>query len=207
MIDTHLASNYVDWLLNSVGETMAIDYPSVLFEVACELRCWFYVPNDTNRMSDIKRMREEFARRNDCHYDDFVEQLHPGTMLELLVVLAHECAFMSEYTELDAKFWFDEMMNNIGIRWTDGWMGGSDVNGIDRYTIFTALNRILTREYDANGMAYNGVYNNVFVVVDSPEPMNHIELWRQMCLYVTNKCAHYGQSVDSEMTDRDVLRP
>lgn len=207
MIDTHLANSYVEWLLETIDENVMIDYPSALFEVASELRCWFYVPNDTNRMSDIIRVREEFARRNDCHYDDFVEQLHPGTMLELLVVLAHECAFMSECTELTARFWFDEMMNNIGIRWADGWMGGSDVNGLDKYTIFTALNRILTRDYDRNGMAYEGIYNNIFIVLDSPEPLNHIELWRQMCLYVGDKCKTYQESIESEHLDRDRLRP
>jgi len=133
---------------------------------------WF-VPNDDNRAEDGRDLRMEFVQLVDeVHpYDDW---MHRGcSMLELLVALSRQLAFLSSG---NAREWFWEMVENLGISISH--TSDSHYNHEIQEQVDDALNRVIFRTYGANGDG------GLFPLVDPKKDQRGVEIWYQLNSYL-----------------------
>lgn len=133
------------------------------------------VPNDDNRGSDGKRLRERFGDLTNYEPYDILDG--PCTMLEMLVALAERCENMMadpDKGDQTAK-WFWEFLENAGLmKYTDEvFIETGDISAIN-----DVLERILAREYDEDG-------KGGFFPLDYPgKNQRKVEIWYQMGAYL-----------------------
>jgi hypothetical protein len=127
---------------------------------------------DDNRAEDGKELRSEFLIAADIP-DNVEWRTIPGcSMLEMFIAFARRAQFQ---TEIPAREWFWEFMNNIGL---DGADDGSDITEGE---IEDILDVVVWRTYLANG------YGGIFPIDDPTHDQRKVELWYQFYEYLEDK--------------------
>ena len=135
----------------------------------------FTVPNDDNRVSDAKRMREFFADFHSKYSDYTPIEVMDISVLEVLISFAEriDTDIMRGIEENDVDrsgYWLWVMLDNLGISEydDDSWSLEKYQNVIKKVDIF------LDREYDLLGRG------GLFPLKNSKKDQRTVELWYQM---------------------------
>lgn len=130
------------------------------------------VKNDVNRALDGIKLRNDIIR--DARTSD---ELGPCRVLEMLIALASRCEndIMQEKSQGDRTgIWFWTMIENLGLA------DMTDYHYDDQYVQLT-VSRFLDRRYSRNGEG------SIFFINHRTEDMRRVELWYQMCWFLTEQ--------------------
>lgn len=171
---------YFDWLCDRVQ--MEKHEHWILAETLHRKEFYWTVPNDDNRAQDGIQLREDFAA--DTQTVTYEELIRPCSMLEMMIALAERFDDLMpdpknarEEQARPAK-WFWEMTKNAGLyKFTDTYY----INRDHRIELDNILNRILAREYDANGVG------GLFPLKNAEKNQKKVEIWYQMNAYIMEK--------------------
>jgi hypothetical protein len=172
--DHNIINEYFRWLC----EIIKIDQPDksywLLAKALHKKEFFWTVPNDDNRGSDGKKLREEFADENGYLKYDKLER--PCSMLEMLVGLSKRMEdYMTDPEKGDrTDRWFWEMITNVGLlTCTDSEYYEYNDGAIDE-----VLDRVLERTYKRSGKG------GLFPLKEPKKDQREVELWYQMCSYL-----------------------
>jgi hypothetical protein len=136
---------------------------------------------DENREIDGHELRYRFGTEKsiDRSYIDIYLSEHGCSVLEMMVALAIKCEeeIMYDPSEGDrTSSWFWEMLTSLNlVNYTnDNWNYASEKEIIQRLNIF------LDRKYLPDGRG------GLFTVRSPKEDMKNVEIWFQMCWYISD---------------------
>ena len=160
---------YFKWLCAKVIQvkhpTPSLTYKKLLNCLHTTEFVWLVMCDD-NRAMDGLELRVEFMY--ECDVPDNPEWRAQGcSVLEMLIAFSRRAEFD---TEIPAKEWFWEFLDNLGLKnCNDADIELADVEEI--------LDTFIWRTYDANG------YGGLFPIEDTPNDQREIEIWYQFCEY------------------------
>lgn len=120
--------------------------------------------DDENRIVEALYERKRYSYDNPVTSDFMAE---PVSLFEIMVVLAGKCE--AKTTEpMSSHFWYmvESMLGEYSDKLFDD-------------DILKAANKVVNREYDASGRG------GLFYVPNCKEDMSKLDLWVQLCRYVT----------------------
>ena len=172
-----IKDDYFEWLYAYVSDGRAHGHISYreLFTLLHSIEFTFSVPNDINRARDGVDLRYRYSTAID---DESVMDILDGpcSVLEMLIALAIKCEenIMDDPRYGDrTKQWFWTMLSNLGLsHMTD-----------DIFIEEFVVNRVydfLERRYEPNGLG------GLFYIKDCKEDLRTVEIWNQLCWYLTN---------------------
>ena len=170
-----LENLYFNWLCTKVVNTRNSS-PSltywILFRVLHQTEFVWLMSGDDNRVEDGKELRTEFLLQADIPDDPHWRTVIGCSILEMLIALSRRAEFM---TEISAKDWFWEFINNLGL------MDFNDASGVEPIDIEEILEVFIWRTYESNG--HGGL-----LPLDEPfsDQRGH-EIWHQFCDYLVDK--------------------
>jgi hypothetical protein len=126
------------------------------------------VPNDDNRVEDIKDLKNEFLLDAEIPHAE-ASWYDNVTFLELLVVLARMLDFE---TDFGIEYCFMHMLENIELR------DLTDNNGFSTDEVHRIVDKVVSRAYDHNG------HGGLFPLKFSADDQREIDLWYQLNAYV-----------------------
>ena len=174
MITVPLDEAYLKWLYHQVGDVRfhnpASTYWSLFRTLYSKEFVWF-IPNDDNRVEEGKALRREFLLDHRLSpYDVDRNWLDLNcSFLEMLIALSRRLAFESEG---EAHEWFWELLNTLAL---DAY---SDRNGVPEVEVDEILDRVIWRQYLANGVG------GLFPLEHPREDQREVEIWYQMNAYL-----------------------
>lgn len=171
-----LEEQYIYWLYRQVASVRARNPTRTFWSLIRLLHQKDFdwsIPNDDNRVEDGRDLRYEFASEYNLELSqNWINQ--KCSMLEMLIALSRRLSFEAE--GLPAG-WFWELLKNIGLDdYNDNY-----IRGCDTQLIVYALNRVVDREYEADG------HGGLFPLNDSREDQREIEIWNQASLYLMER--------------------
>lgn len=184
--DEVIQDAYIDWLLEKL-HAYQFDEDSKLLLIHLHLLEWYSVlDRDKSREEDGKNVRNQFiAESNFINYDSIDG---PCTVLECLYGIAERLDFFCTAPEYIPMSWmyFWKLLYNAGI------LG----HGCDIYAIDRAVDRVLSRTFNARGTG--GLFP-----LKRPEA-NQIgtEIWYQMAAYI-----HENPRLFPDLLNRLVVQP
>lgn len=171
----NLTESYHQWIVSLLG-TRATLYSKLLRCLGSET-FRYSIPRDENRYSDGISLRYKFeydAGITDKPLpEDFVNA--PCTMLEMMVALAMR---LEDNIMYDSGIgdrtgvWFWQMIDNMGF-------GDMTDNRYNKDHVYYILNRFYTNTYDPDGSG------GLFYLGDDYGDARDMEIWKQMCFYVS----------------------
>lgn len=175
--EIEISNEYFTWLSNLININQSHDSYFLLAKILHAREYKWFVPNDDNRAEDGKKLREEFA--DESRYDiTRVLNHHPCSMLEMLIGVARRIEdFMYDASEGDrTERWFWEILGNVGLdRYTDS----KYADPYSRETINILIDTVLERTYRRDGKG------GLFPLRTSRRDQRKVEIWYQMCAYLT----------------------
>lgn len=173
---TELEKRYFDWLCSVIKHKNRHNYKKLLTYLF-ERSFNYILPMDGNRAEDGIDMRYsgfgyfsgteqyEIARyldRRDC------------SVLEMMVALAVRAENIVGDSELgDRKYlWFWSMIDSLGLT-------GMDDDHYDEAKVIFTIDCFINRDYKPNGKG------GLFTVNDPPHDMRGVEIWNQMCWFLS----------------------
>lgn len=172
-----LDESFFIWLCNQVDDVTSDDPRRTHYKLLKQLYTkefiWF-VANDNNRLEDGKDLRRTFIHETIGDQGMVTvdgEWMRLGcSVLELMVGLSRKLSFEAEG---EPYYWFWRLMENIGLH------KYSDDRRIPRRRVEDILDRLMFRQYDANG-------NGGFFPLRGPcDDQRGVELWYQMSAYIS----------------------
>lgn len=167
---------YFEWLCNLVGVNRFQHSYWHLAEYLHQKSFISYVPNDDNRASEGKNLRENFCKES---YIDYVYELWPDeiSVLELIISLAYRCEniMIDQDDNVPMSDWFWELINNVGL---DDF---PDDAYIDPLYIEEIVNKIINRTYTRTGKG------GLFPIKSCKKDQRKVELWYQMNTYLIER--------------------
>lgn len=178
-----LDSLYFEWLCNIVDANRENNSYYILLKTLHKREFYGFIPNDSNRINDGKKLRElfidELGIENDLEYDIYLDALSgPCSCLEMMVALAKrvEDDILFDPVDVDhSKEIFWKMVENLGLIDLDD-EHYYDKNGT--YICTEALTKMLSRGYCRDG---NG---GLFPLKWPKEDQRTVEIWYQMSAYL-----------------------
>lgn len=163
---------YLTWLY-SQASSVKLRRPSRtywnLFRQLYTKECVWFIPNDDNRLEDGRELRELFLYEQRAE-DPPREWLDLGcSFLELLIGLSRRLSFE---TEREARDWFWEMLQNLGISTY------TDASSYSEEEVDDKLDNVLWRTYKHNGEG------GLFPLKHAREDQRDVELWYQLSAYI-----------------------
>lgn len=170
---------YFEWLLELVCEgkyARRVHYRR-LFTRLHETEFTYSIPMDSDRADDGIGLRDRFGDLHSDDYSTIKEYLGDGpcSLLEMMVALSVRC---EEHLMGDPDIgnrtgvWFWNMITNLGLE------RANDFHFDSRY-VDEVLSRLLEREYGPRGEG------GLFTVRHRSEDMRDIDIWYQMCWYLS----------------------
>lgn len=170
---------YFQWLTDQVcSRQEKRDYED-LMRLLYSTTFTYELERDGNRAADGVNLRSKFADEYGIDFETRHNAITgPCTVLELLIGLADRAVFSmidGEITgEKDEMHWiFWKMLENLGLVALKN----------AQYSRSKAKRRIdvfMNRKY-----AYNGENGGLFVVREPAEDLREVEIWKQMCWYIS----------------------
>lgn len=166
-------SLYFNWLCSNVIDARNTTDPSQtywdLLKVLHGTEFVWVVPMDENRAEDGKDLRREFIILANTP-DDQEWRNHLGcSVLEMLVAFSRRAEHM---TDIPAKTWFWEFLENLGLREC------SDAVDMEKQDIVEALETFIWRTYEADGKG------GLFPMYNPLHDQRQVEIWYQFCEYL-----------------------
>ena len=168
---------YYEWLCYIVYSGQTDGCYNIVLEYLHKKHFRWFVPNDDNRASEGKNLRERFCDEEDVDFNDIYFAEERVSMLELILGLAFRCDTIMEDNpnNMSISEWFWTLLTNIGLeKFVDedyvylGW--SSMVNQI--------LEKVINRTYARSGKG------GLFPLRHSKKDQRKVELWYQMSEYL-----------------------
>ena len=173
---TELEKRYFEWLCSVIRQKNRLNYKKLL-KYLYDRSFNYILSMDGNRAEDGIDLRYsgfgyfsgteqyEIARyldRRDC------------SVLEMMVALAIRAENIVGDFELgDRKsLWFWSMIDSLGL-------GGMDDEHYDETRVIFSIDNLINRDYREDGKG------GLFTVKDPPHNMRSVEIWMQMCWYLS----------------------
>jgi hypothetical protein len=129
------------------------------------------VPNDDNRAEDGRDLRREFIENENIEVDPDWMSLQ-CSMLELLIGLSRRLAFEDDGTP---RRWFWQLVENLNLAQY------TDKARLPVATVDEALNRVIFRQYNFNGIG------GLFPLRNPTQDQRKVELWYQLSAYLLDE--------------------
>lgn len=176
---------YLEWLYRQIGSVRTRNVEQTYWILAKRMystEFLYFVPNDDNRASDGKDLREEFMDQNpDLPYDR-AWMGQECSFFEVVIALARILDFEADTQALPGgvKGWFWKLMENVGLdRFNDFVCRDSrSLSEMDRI-----IKRVNNREYRPNG------FGGFFPLEHTRQDQRKVELWYQLNEYLLDR--HY----------------
>lgn len=178
MTQTEIRERYFNWMYDLVCKDRFAEENSFrkLLSYLHSMEFTYLISNDANRADDGVDLRYKFSLHSDIPNAE-ARLTGPCSVLEMMIALA----INEEHIMHDPKigdrtaYWFWRMVVNLGL-------GGMIDSRFDRYEVKDAVNRLLKREYSADGRG------GLFTIKNCRYDLRDIEIWTQMCYYMDNVC-------------------
>lgn len=179
---TDFEQDYFHWLCEMVGVDRGDRSWRILAKTLHEIEFFSLVDHDDNRGYDGMELREEYLRMT--NYPKYVTLDGACSVLEMMVALARRMSFEtcdpyhSVDDDVNADKWFWELMDNLGLSEFDDEhfyeLGGE-------WKVERIIDELLNRRYFSNGVG------GLFPLKQPREDQRDVEIWYQMCAYLTEK--------------------
>jgi hypothetical protein len=172
MMDEPLDDLYLRWLYSQVGSvktrSRSRTYWRLLRQLYTTEFVWL-VPNDDNRVTDGRLLREEFLQDSQIEVVDENWMTLGCSFLEMLIALSRRLAFEGGGEPLE---WFWHLIDNVGMRdWTDD-------REISAEEIADKINMVIWRTYKPSGRG------GLFPLRSTRQDQREVELWYQLNAYL-----------------------
>ena len=162
-----LKDPYFDWLCIMIGNRNYMELARSLHQTKFRAK----LPADQNRGMDGMHLRVDFMERHGAY--GTATNRGPCTMLEFLIAIAKHMSFLMHGNESDHRtaYYFWILIKNLGLdKCTDeNWYSR---NG--EFYVEDAVNRIIDRQYDRNGVG------GLFPLRNPMQDQRGVEIWYQM---------------------------
>lgn len=174
--------DYFRWLCEMIGVDEGDRSWRILAKTLHEIPFFSIVEHDDNRGYDGMELREEYLRTT--NYPKYLTLDGECSVFEMLVALARRMSFEScdPYHSVDddedTDKWFHELIQNLGLDEFD------DENFYDLegdWKVEKIIDQMLNRRYMTNGVG------GLFPLKQPKEDQRDVEIWGQMCAYLTEK--------------------
>lgn len=175
--DDEIQEAYVDWLLLNLRADR-FDENTKLLLIHLHLIEWYSVMDkDMSREEDGKAIRERFKRDSEFINYDSIDG--PCTFVECLYGIAERLDFFCTPPEDQSMAWlyFWKLLRNAKI----------SGNGLDIVKIDTAVDRVLSRTFAANGTG------GLFPLRNATTNQIGTEIWYQMAAYINEHPRLYNE--------------
>lgn len=176
---TDISEEYFTWMCNHVwdgGYSKKVSYRDLL-RYLNDVEFTYILPMDGNRFDDGIGLRYHFGY--ECGIDSVVIanviDIRPCSVLEMMIALAIRC---EESIMVDPDIgnrtgqWFWGMIVSLGL-------GSMTDDRFDKDYVDEVMDIFLNREYKPNGEG------GLFTVHDHKKDMRDVEIWYQMCYYLS----------------------
>lgn len=136
------------------------------------------IPMDENRLLDALHLRRTYsmhvsnAVRKTWMENGYFEEEYPVSVLEVLIALADRC---DGIYLIGTHKWLYILLRNMGL------FAEPYILTTNMYKIGHIIRNFLEREYNSDGTD-----GGAFIIFDYPKDLRDIELWYQMCNYISN---------------------
>jgi hypothetical protein len=173
-VDGSLENLYFKWLCAKVNYVMS-PTPSLtywrLLRILHTTEFVWLLTGDDNRAADGVELRVEFLHEENI--SDQPEWLSLGcSILEMFIGFSRRAQFI---TEVPAKDWFWEFVENLGL------LDVNDGSELDDEEIQKILGQFIWRTYDKKGSG------GIFPLDKPKEDQRGVEIWYQFCDYLVDK--------------------
>jgi|SRR5215216_434289 len=165
---------YFQWLYGQVGSESnqrARTHWNLLRRFHQTAFVWT-VPNDDNRAEDGRDLRREFIENENIEDVDPDWMSLQCSMLELLIGLSRRLSFEDDGSP---RRWFWQLVENLNLAQY------TDKERLPTATVDEALNRVIFRQYNPNGIG------GLFPLRNSPQDQREVELWYQLSAYLLDE--------------------
>lgn len=171
----YLDDAYFGWLYAQIAPSRSRS-PSRTYWNLCRLlytkEFYWFVPNDDNRLTDGKELRNEFLQAEGIDVRDQQWMNLECSMFELIIGLSHRLAFE---TDTKPHIWFWELMENLDLH------KYNDRANIPPARVTRILERVIWRTYEFDGTG--GLFPLVYPEYDQ----RWVELWYQLGAYLLER--------------------
>lgn len=172
-----IGKKYLDWLCGFVCDKRSRRAFSKLLYTLYLTDFVAIVDRDENRIVDGLAMRQRFLEENGYNPEDerYIFEAKNCSVLELMVALAVRCEdTLMTNADLGDRTgkWFWIMIHNLRLdSMTD--------NVFDENVVANAMDVFINRQYDYDG------WGGLFTVRNPRRDMRQVEIWYQMCWYLS----------------------
>lgn len=178
--DPVILESYLNWLRTIGGADNNEFHNSynILFKVMHEIPFNVIIERDNNRLSDAKKLRDDFKDDTCYAIYDCIDEM-PVTFLEVVISLALRMEFIiSSSEDIDeTSKWVWVLLNNLNLIWYDDttWDDNKEME------VYYICQRVINREYESNGQG------GFFPLEDSKDDQRNVELWYQLNYFLNEK--------------------
>lgn len=166
-----LEHTYFNWLYAKVCDPRATSKErqfDTLLSILHQTEFVWTVSGDDNRAEDGRDLRDEFLTQSDIPVD--TKWLNEScSVLEMLIAFSRKAGFE---TSDPAKFWFWEMLKNLGLDICN------DAEDLDANIIHNIIHTFVLRDYDPIG------HGGLFPLRETDHDQRFIEIWYQFSEYL-----------------------
>ena len=168
---------YFDWLVFKVTNEEDRNEYSQLLDILYKTPFTALLERDSNRVSEVRGMREDFKDEADFMGEEFEPIDIPVSLLEVMVVLSCGAeSIMQGFDDIDNRRWFAAMLQNSGLVFYNN-------DNFDEREVNKICYRIIFREYGFHGEG------GLFYIPNLPERLDcdlkDVELWQQLMWYIS----------------------
>lgn len=178
MTRSELQERYFNWLYDTVCKDRFAETNSFrkLLSYLHSMEFTWVIPNDSNRAYDGVDLRYQFALQSDIPNAE-ARITGPCSVLEMIIALASSEEQLMHNPKIGDRtaHWFWRMIVNLGL-------GGMTDSRFDRYEVKNVVNRLLDRDYEADGTG------GLFTIKNCQYDLRDMEIWSQACYYMDYVC-------------------
>lgn len=170
-----LDDQYLRWLYANVASPMERRPSHTYWELFTQLYEKEYIwvlPGDRNRAADGRELRQEFVDSQPHLIADHEWVTLGCSVLELMISLSRKLEF---FLDGNSSKWFWLLTHNLGLTKC------TDRSGYDQNTVDSMLDRLIWRDYDADGQG------GLFPLEAPAEDQRDVELWYQLNNYAMER--------------------
>lgn len=175
-----LEKRYFNWLIDTVsvhGEHLGKNYKKLLTYLYKRSFNYYILPMDGNRSEDGIDLRYSgfgWSQNIDQHEIEYYLDRRDCSMLEMMVSLAVRAENIVGDPEFGdrTELWFWSMVKSLGL-------SGMDDDNYDETFVSFKIDCFINHDYKPNGKG------GLFTVEDAPHDMRDVEIWNQMCWFLS----------------------
>lgn len=167
--ESSVKNRYFEWLGHIVGDN---EQYSKLLHFLHTVEFYSFVPNDGNRESEGRHLREEFEDTEGLQALSLFPN-DPCSILEMLIALSDRLTLETEASKYEKSpgEWFWILLENLKLCWAND-------RKFDREKVSFIVENLLERRYGSDGDG------GLFPLKNPKEDQRDIEIWYQMSAYI-----------------------